>query len=431
MYAESLDGVGWAWNTTAGIMWPPNATEQTQSDILRLVEAGAAVFQDTNPAARAESDADWTIKLVGQLTPLKAQADKVMHSGGNGDYLVSSDGVHFDGLPGVGRVDVDGGRTPGARWDTENNFFFDHSTRRYVGAMRAPRDPRCGIWWPSCLKHCKSCGAGNLTDQRNGVVSVRAVSIMQSANASFDSEFTDNVVAVQPLPTEQLYSQVTFPMHGLYFGLVGKADVYEKPFPVGTFNGKPAFGHVNRVHCTLQWSRDLLHWEPVEEMAGFIPLEWTRWDSHLCYASASPVVMDDGTVRVYYSGSNGPHDGLNKTSQLGLATLKASDRFVGYRQTNASAPATVQVQAVCGGATLLIGADLDGSSAASLRAGAVGVAGLELSDAVPLTAADAHGRPDLTATFAAGKDFAAHVGSTITLEIELAGGARAYSVAWQ
>ena len=115
MYAESLDGVGWAWNTTAGIMWPPNATEQTQSDILRLVEAGAAVFQDTNPAARAESDADWTIKLVGQLTPLKAQADKVMHNGGNGDYLVSRDGVHFDGLPGVGRVDVDGGRTPGAR----------------------------------------------------------------------------------------------------------------------------------------------------------------------------------------------------------------------------------------------------------------------------------------------------------------------------
>ena len=81
--------------------------------------------------------------------------------------------------------------------------------------MRAPRDAQCGIWWPSCLKHCKSCGAGNLTDQRNGVVSVRAISLMQSANTSFDSEFTDNVVSVNPTPTEQLYSMVTFPSHGL------------------------------------------------------------------------------------------------------------------------------------------------------------------------------------------------------------------------
>ena len=116
-----------------------------------------------------------------------------MHSGGSGSYLTSSDGIHFDDLS-MGHVNVDGGRTPGARWDTENNFFFDARTQRYVGAMRAPRDPKCGIWWPTCLKaKCPSCGAGNLTDPRHGVVSVRAVSIMQSANASFDSVFTDNV----------------------------------------------------------------------------------------------------------------------------------------------------------------------------------------------------------------------------------------------
>ena len=278
---------------------------------------------------------------------------------------------------------------------TENNFFFDHTTGRYVGAMRAPRDPHCGIWWPSCLKHCKSCGAGNLTDQRNGVVSVRAISLMQSANSSFDSEFTDNVVSVNPTPTEQLYSMVTFPSHGLYFGIVSVADVYEKPFPVGTYKGKPAFGHVNRVHCALQWSRDLLHWEPVEQLKDFIPLEWTKWDSHLCYASASPVVMGDGTVRLYYGGSSGPHDGVNATTRLGLATLKASDRWVGFKQQSATA-ATVRVSVLCEGASLLIGADLAG--AASLRAGATGLPGLALTDAVELKAADAHG-PDFTAKF--------------------------------
>jgi hypothetical protein len=409
-------------------MWPPNATEQTRSDILRLVEAGTAIFEDTNPAARVgKSEEDWTIKFVGQLDPLKAQSDSVMHAGGSGDYLTSSDGIHFDNLDTMGHVDVDGNRKPGARWDTENNFFFDHSTQRYVGVMRAPRDAHCGIWWPACLKRCESCGAGNLTDPRDGVVSVRAVSIMQSANASFDSRFTDNVVAVHPTPTEQLYSQVTFPMHGLYFGLVSKADVYEKPFPVGKYKGKPAFGHVNRVHCALQWSRDLLNWESVEDLAGFIPLEWTKWDSHLCYASASPVVMKDGTVRVYYGGSSGPHDGVNGTTQLGLATLKASDRFVGFREAANRTAATVQVTVVCEGATLLIGADLEG--AATLRAGASGLAGLELSEAIELKAADAHG-PDVIAKFVGGKGFAAHVGKSVSLEIELGGGARAFSVAW-
>ena len=163
-------------------------------DILKLVEAGTAIFEDTNPAVRSGmADSEWSIKFVGQLRPLVAQSNSVMHTGGSGDYLTSHDGIHFtEGQ--MGRVDVDGGRTPGARWDTENNFFFDEQTQKYVGTMRAPRDPRCGIWWPTCLRKCgKSCGAGNLTDPRNGVVSVRAISIMQSANSSFGSQFIDQV----------------------------------------------------------------------------------------------------------------------------------------------------------------------------------------------------------------------------------------------
>jgi hypothetical protein len=261
---------------------------------------------------------------------------------------------------------------------------------------------------------------------------------MQSANASFDSEFTDSVVAVHPTPTEQLYSQVTFPLHGIYFGIVSKADVYEKPFPVGKFKGKPAFGHVNRVHCALQWSRDLAHWEAVENLTDFIPLNATGFDSHLCYASAAPMIMaDDGTVRVYYAASSGPHDGVNGTTHLGLAMLKASDRFVGFRQQTASEPGLVRLTVLCQGPTLLIGADLDGGgdgTTPSLRAGAPGLAGLTLSDAIPIRSADAAHGPDVAGKFrggGGGGGFAAYVSKTIALEIELNGGARAYSVAWQ
>jgi hypothetical protein len=153
-----------------------------------------------------------------------------------------------------------------------------------------------------------------------------------------------------------------------------------------------------------------------------------RMRRHLCYASASPLIMADGTVRVYYGASSGPHDGVNATTQLGLATLKASDRFVGFRQAVAAKAGTVRMTAVCGGATLLVGADLEGEEA-TLRAGASGIAGLTLADAIELKAVDAHA-PDVTVRFKGGASFVAHVGKTVELEIELSGGARAFSVAW-
>ena len=53
---------------------------------------------------------EWSIKFVGQLSMAD---DSKMHSGGSGEYLTSTDGRTFDG---AGKVDVDGGRTPGARW---------------------------------------------------------------------------------------------------------------------------------------------------------------------------------------------------------------------------------------------------------------------------------------------------------------------------
>ena len=130
---------------------------------------------------------------------------------------------------------------------------------------------------------------------------------------------------------------------------------------------------------------------------------------------------------------------MNGTTHLGLATLKASDRFVGFRQQTASEPGLVRLTVLCQGPTLLIGADLDGGGGGggggttpSLRAGAPGLAGLTLSDAIPIRSADAAHGPDVAGKFrGGGGGFAAYVGKTIALEIELNGGARAYSVAWR
>jgi hypothetical protein len=51
------------------LLFAANGTQQTRSDILRLVEAGTAIFEDDNPAVRVgKSDEEWSIKFVGQLS---------------------------------------------------------------------------------------------------------------------------------------------------------------------------------------------------------------------------------------------------------------------------------------------------------------------------------------------------------------------------
>jgi hypothetical protein len=110
---------------------------------------------------------------------------------------------------------------------------------------------------------------------------------------------------------QQLYSQITFPwLDNSYLGLVSVFDS-EQP---STFGSRFGFG---KVHCRLSISTDLMHWKWVDNAglngADFIPLgtpSTTRstnaFDSHICFAAASPLQMEDGSARVYYMGGNGP-----------------------------------------------------------------------------------------------------------------------------
>ena len=50
------------------------------------------------------------------------------------------------------------------------------------------------------------------------------------------------------------------------------------------------------------------------------------FDSHICFAAASPIKMKDGSARIYYMGGNGPHNGA-RNSSLALATLNSWDQF--------------------------------------------------------------------------------------------------------
>ena len=140
------------------------------------------------------------------------------------------------------------------------------------------------------------------------------------------------------------------------------------------------------------------------------------FDSHICFAAATPFADADGVARVYYMGGNGPHSGERNTS-LGLATLPSLDRLAGLRTFSIGGAArAVAARAVTvTGDALIVTAD-GVAAGASVRVGVVGVAGLGLDDCVALALDDAN------ATDAPlGLDFTALVGTSVTLEVELVG----------
>ena len=136
-YAESADGITWSIPSLGLQAWPPGSGNKS-NNILLFDEAGTAAFVD-----------DGEIVVAGQLT----LNDTSMHAGGSGWYMRSADGIHFQNPP--KRMSVRSEPNAGARWDTQVNFIKDEQTGEYIGSMRAPRNPKCGIWWPRLHRCCR------------------------------------------------------------------------------------------------------------------------------------------------------------------------------------------------------------------------------------------------------------------------------------
>ena len=134
-------------------------------------------------------------------------------------------------------------------------------------------------------------------------------------------------------PTQQYYSQVSWPYYNGYLGVVMVFDALDPP---------DVFGK-GKMHCELAWSLNGSQYSRVAPGHDFIPhgqatapgAPDNAFDSHICFASAHPIKLDD-EVRVYYMGGDGPHysppypDPLHRNSSFGLATLRP-DGFVAVR----------------------------------------------------------------------------------------------------
>ena len=163
-----------------------------------------------------------------------------------------------------------------------------------------------------------------------------------------------------------------------------------------------------KVHCRLSISTDLMHWKWVDNAglngADFIPLgtpSTTRstnaFDSHICFAAASPLQMEDGSARVYYMGGNGPvslsgrhlffgsasfimftvfpsffflvclfvqHNG-DRNSSLAVATLNSWNHFAGVSGSGNVTLMTLKVT----GKKLLITVDVESGSGGWVQIG--------------------------------------------------------------
>jgi hypothetical protein len=109
-------------------------------------------------------------------------------------------------------------------------------------------------------------------------------------------------------------------------GLADHLQVYALPvfYHAGLYLGLPTIFNLreDRVHVELAWSKDTITWHRVDAGTPFIPNGEKKgaYDWGCVYPAATPIIAPDG-VKLYYSGSDGPHYG-ERSGCLALATLR-------------------------------------------------------------------------------------------------------------
>jgi len=405
LYANSTDGIVWQ-KPSLGLydvsgVRPDMASIGTQNNII-MEGGGIGVYHDEHdvePTRRYKAIGDICVNTGSKTTVVSNLRGSLSRNSSvalgicrKQNIALSADGLHWhDAVPLLWPSPQ--------RYDCHNNVFFDSHTDRYVATTR---DGFAG---------------------QNG----RKIAIQASPSADFG--FSTDIapaVTLEGTDAHQLYSQITFQWLNTYLGIVMVFDT-----------AKPAeFGH-GKVHCRLAWSNNPVSpqgvdgWQWVDptglEGEDFIPLgtpttaSTNPFDSHICFA-AKPVSTGD-EERIYYIGSDGPHNGI-RNSSFGLASLR-KDGFAALHGTGT----VVTVPIMCSGAQLVITADFDAEARdAALQVGVWGAGAqshLAVEHAVPLR----QNGTDLPMQYTSGVDFSAFIGQNVTLELKLSS-CLLYTVGW-
>ena len=279
----------------------------------------------------------------------------------------SADGLHWGDWIACPEVDVEA--------DTHNNAFWSPELKKYVGITR--------LWARREQTH----------------LGLRLVARTESDDFI---HWTKGVEVLRGDLKEQTYTMTVFRHADVYFGLLAILRKDE-----------------GRVHCELAWSPDTVRWERIEPGTPFIPnsLKVGDYDWGCVYACDDPVFLDK-EIRLYYMGSDGPHEGWRE-SVFALATLRP-DGFAGYEQIVEGEPGVVITNPViCNGNRLRITADGRGGS---VRVGIVGDPQATVDQCEPVS----DNVTDQVIEWTDGADVGRYRGKTIQLRFEL-DDARIYS----
>lgn len=332
LYANSTDGFTWAkpdlgaFNLSAATWVRPSLRRYGTHNNIVMRGGGVGVYRD--PRVQPGKPGAYKGFGVGCFAPGGGAASD--------DGCISGIGESVDGIVWGDAVPLNWPKPQ--RYDCEQNIWWDRKSDTYLLTTRSynppnsPCDGKCG----------------------------RSVALAQSK--SWQTGWPKQVTTIEVgTPSEQLYSQITFPWYNVWLGMV---MVYSEA------------SKSQEVHCRLAYSRDLATWAWVDGGAAdladgkdFIPLGHPgAFDSHIIFAAAHPVIMPrDGTARIYYMGGNGPHFGA-RNSSFGLATL-AKDRFAGVQAQSPGASFTVQMDVTA--SYLAVTADVQAGGAVSCSGGGV------------------------------------------------------------
>ena len=254
------------------------------------------------------------------------------------------------------------------RYDDHQNMFYDDKTDEYIAVTRGPDFPP------------------------------RTVAIAHTQpNTQFSSKFTDAVVVESGGDYNQTYSQITFKYYNIYLGLV-------MIFYSNDTNG--------RVFCELSFSTNLNEWYRVNNGQQLIPLSSLnsgQFDSHVCFAAAYPIKLDD-KVLLYYMGGDGPHSGT-RNSSFGLATMRL-DGFAGIKNSVKGSAAMMETYSIqITGKYMIITADVVGYVKVALE----GINGFGLNDCDTIT----KDVTDIQVEWNGKKDISSLIGQSVKIQFEL------------
>ena len=122
----------------------------------------------------------------------------------------------------------------------------------------------------------------------------------------------------------QVYGMPVFPYQGLYVGLPWIYNA--RWFKYGAYTDARMAEVEKDSPCTmdvqLAWSWDLINWtRPPRRRPFILRGEEGEFDSGMIYTSRAPVQVGD-RLYFYYGGWVGPHNSVDATANIGLATLR-------------------------------------------------------------------------------------------------------------